>query len=222
METPTMRIRTVVMAAAGRDFHNFNVLYRDDPATEVVAFTAAQIPGIGGRRYPPSLSGALYPDGIPIRDELDLEAVCRDSAVDRVVFAYSDVPHAAVMNAASRGLAAGADFVLAGPKRTMLTSERPVISVTAVRTGCGNSSTARWVSRRLRDRSIRIGVLRHPMPHGDLENPPRPALRTPRRSGYAGVRQRGTRGVRALYRRRGRDILRCGLCRHPRPRRGRG
>lgn len=163
-------IPTVIMGAAGRDFHNFNVLYRDDPAYQVVAFTAAQIPGIGGRRYPPALAGARYPDGIPIREEAELETVCRQYSVGRVVFAYSDVPHATVMHAASRALAAGADFVLHGPDTTMLPSRLPVIAVTAIRTGCGKSQTSRWISRYLRDRGLRVGVLRHPMPYGDIES----------------------------------------------------
>ena len=115
------RRRIVILGAAGRDFHDFNVVYRDDPATEVVAFTAAQIPGIAGRRYPPALAGPLYPDGIPIFAEAELEAICRAHRVDQVVFAYSDVAHEQVMHLASRALAAGADFVLPGPRRTMLT-----------------------------------------------------------------------------------------------------
>jgi predicted GTPase len=160
--------RVLILGAAGRDFHNFNVVYRDDPATRVVAFTAAQIPGIAGRRYPASLAGDLYPDGIPIEDESELEDICRAEGVDEVVFAYSDVPHEQVMHLASRALAAGADFTLLGPRRTMLTSKRPVIAVTAVRTGCGKSQIARWLSRYLRSRGKRVAVLRHPMPYGDL------------------------------------------------------
>lgn len=160
--------RVVIMGAAGRDFHNFNVVYRDDPNVEVVAFTAAQIPGIAGRRYPPSLSGRLYPDGVPIHPEADLEALIRTGAADEVVFAYSDVTHESVMHVASRALACGADFTLLGPNRTMLAAARPVIAVTAVRTGCGKSSVARWISSRLRDRGLRIAIIRHPMPYGDL------------------------------------------------------
>jgi len=156
------------MGAAGRDFHNFNVVYRDDPNVEVVAFTAAQIPGIAGRRYPSSLSGRLYPDGISILPEAELEAVIGDCAADEVVFAYSDVTHESVMHIASRALACGADFTLLGPNRTMLAAARPVIAVTAVRTGCGKSSVARWISRRLRDRGLRAAIIRHPMPYGDL------------------------------------------------------
>jgi predicted GTPase len=162
-------IRTVILGAAGRDFHNFNVVYRDDPGVIVVAFTAAQIPGISGRRYPPSLAGPRYPHGIPIDDEANLEAICRREQVEQVVFAYSDVPHATVMHLASRALACGADFTLLGPQRTMLTAQVPVIAISAVRTGCGKSQTARWLGRRLRERGYRVAVLRHPMPYGDLE-----------------------------------------------------
>ncbi|MDP6390404.1 MAG: cyclic 2,3-diphosphoglycerate synthase [Alphaproteobacteria bacterium] len=156
------------MGAAGRDFHNFNTVYRDDPAAEVVAFTAAQIPGIEGRRYPAALAGTLYPDGIPIVDEAELEDLVRRDAVDRVVFAYSDVTHETVMHKASRVLAAGADFVLLGPHRTMLRAKVPVIAVTAVRTGCGKSQVSRWLSRYLRERGLRVAAIRHPMPYGDL------------------------------------------------------
>jgi predicted GTPase len=160
--------RVLILGAAGRDFHDFNVVFRDDPASAVVAFTAAQIPGIAGRRYPAVLAGPHYPRGIPIEDEERLEELCREHVVDEVVFAYSDVPHAHVMHLASRALACGADFSLLGPDRTMLRALRPVIAVTAVRTGCGKSQIARWLSRRLRERGIRTAVLRHPMPYGDL------------------------------------------------------
>lgn len=165
---PSARRRVVILGAAGRDFHNFNVVYRDDPEHEVIAFTAAQIPGIAGRRYPPALAGSLYPDGIPIVDEADFDAFCRSRQVDEVVFAYSDVTHESVMHLGSRALAAGADFLLLGPARTMLTSKLPVIAITAVRTGCGKSAIARWLSRRLREQGRRVAVLRHPMPYGDL------------------------------------------------------
>src|ERR1035437_2306509 len=119
-----MPLRTVILGAAGRDFHNFNVLYRNDPSVTVVAFTATQIPGMSGRRYPPALAGALYPHGISIEDEADLEVICRREPIDQVVFAYSDVSHATVMHLASRALATGADFLLIGPKRTMLQLRR--------------------------------------------------------------------------------------------------
>ena len=161
--------RILILGAAGRDFHNFNVVYRDDPSATVVAFTATQIPGIAGRRYPAALAGTRYPGGIPIEDESDLEAVCGRERVTHVVFAYSDVPHATVMHRASRALAAGADFVLLGPDRTMLDASVPVIAISAIRTGCGKSQVARWLGRRLRDRGYRVAVLRHPMPYGDLE-----------------------------------------------------
>ncbi len=162
------RRRVLILGAAGRDFHDFNMVYRDDPTTLVVAFTAAQIPGIAGRRYPPELAGPLYPDGIPIRDEAELETLCRTHRVDEVVFAYSDVTHAQVMHLASRALAAGADFRLLGPAETMLHAARPVIAVTAVRTGCGKSQIARFLSRQLGSKGRRAAVLRHPMPYGDL------------------------------------------------------
>ncbi len=160
--------RVVIAGAAGRDFHNFNVVYRDDPDVEVVAFTATQIPGIDERRYPTILAGPRYPEGIAILPEADLERVIADRHADTVVFAYSDVTHEAVMHLASRALAAGADFELLGPERTMLTSLRPVIAVSAARTGTGKSQTARWINRRLRARGIRTAVIRHPMPYGDL------------------------------------------------------
>ena len=162
------RRRVVIMGAAGRDFHNFNVVYRDHPEVEVVAFTAAQIPGIAGRRYPPVLAGDLYPGGIPIEDESDLERVCEQAGVHEVVFAYSDVTHEVVIHAASRALAVGADFTLLGPVATMLRASVPVVAVSAARTGAGKSQTSRWISRRLRDRGLRVAVLRHPMPYGDL------------------------------------------------------
>jgi len=165
---PADRTRVLILGAAGRDFHDFNVVYRNDPGTQVVAFTAAQIPGIAGRRYPPSLAGPLYPEGIPIEDEARLEELCQLHHVDQAVFAYSDVAHATVMHLASRALAAGADFVLLGPDRTMITSRLPVFAVSAVRTGCGKSQTSRWLGRRLRDRGRKVAVLRHPMPYGDL------------------------------------------------------
>jgi predicted GTPase len=164
-----MRIeRVLIMGAAGRDFHDFNVVYRDDPSVDVVAFTATQIPGIADRRYPPELAGERYPAGIPIRPEAELETLIRDLKVDTVVFAYSDVSHEQVMHAASRAMAAGADFSLLGPARTMLESTRPVVSVCAVRTGCGKSQTSRYVARALEAQGLKVAVVRHPMPYGDL------------------------------------------------------
>jgi predicted GTPase len=160
--------RVVVMGAAGRDFHNFNVALRDDEGVEVVAFTAAQIPYITGRRYPPDLAGPRYPEGIPIVDESELPGLVRDGRVDEVVFAYSDVTHEHVMHAGSVALAAGADFRLMGPAATMLQSSRPVVAVCAVRTGAGKSQTTRRVARILEAAGIRPVVVRHPMPYGDL------------------------------------------------------
>lgn len=162
------RRRIVILGAAGRDFHNFNVVYRDDAATEVVAFTATQISGIAGRRYPPELAGPLYPRGIPILDEAELEGLIRDQAIGQVVFAYSDVSHEAVMHIASRALAAGADFTLLGPGSTQLIARVPVIAITAVRTGCGKSQTSRYLARLLKEKGLRAGVIRHPMPYGNL------------------------------------------------------
>ena len=162
------KMRVLIMGAAGRDFHDFNVVYREDPATEVVAFTATQIPGIADRRYPAELAGPLYPAGIPILAESELERIVRDERIDRVVFAYSDVAHETVMHAASRALAAGADFELLGPRRTMLRSTRPIVATGATRTGAGKSQTTRYLSRLLEEAGLRAVVVRHPMPYGDL------------------------------------------------------
>jgi predicted GTPase len=163
-----MSRRVLILGAAGRDFHNFNLVYRNDPAVEVVAFTAAQIPGIAGRRYPPELAGPHYPEGILILDEADLDSILREQRIDEVVFAYSDVPHAQVMHLASKVLAAGADFTLLGPARTQIRAKVPVIAVSAVRTGCGKSQTARYLSGLLKRKGKRVAVIRHPMPYGDL------------------------------------------------------
>jgi predicted GTPase len=162
------RRRIVILGAAGRDFHVFNTVFRDDPGSEVVAFTAAQIPGIAGRRYPPALAGALYPGGIPILPEEPLASTLRDLAADEVVFAYSDVSHAHVMHVASQALAAGTDVRLCGPRATMLHSRLPVVAVCAVRTGCGKSLVAREAAAFFRSRGSRVAVVRHPMPYGDL------------------------------------------------------
>jgi predicted GTPase len=161
--------RVIIMGAAGRDFHNFNMVYRDDPGSEVIAFTATQIPEIAGRRYPPALAGPRYPDGIPIVDEAELATLCREQRVDQVVFAYSDIDHARVMHKASIVLASGADFLLLGPEHTMLQAKIPVIATSAVRTGCGKSQTTRWLAQLLNQQGLRIAVIRHPMPYGDLE-----------------------------------------------------
>jgi predicted GTPase len=161
-------IRTLIMGAAGRDFHNFNVFFRDNPAYEVVAFTATQIPDIEGRTYPSQLAGKLYPKGIPIFAETDLLKLIREHNVEQVIFAYSDVPHEVVMHKASAVLAAGADFRLMGTKTTQLKSSKPVVSVCAVRTGSGKSQTTRRVSLILRSMGFKVAAIRHPMPYGDL------------------------------------------------------
>lgn len=160
--------RVLILGAAGRDFHNFNVCFRANAAHEVVAFTATQIPGIESRRYPPSLSGALYPDGIPIYPEARLEELIRSEHIDQAVLAYSDLFHINVMHLASRVLACGADFRIIGPERSFLRSSKPVISVCAVRTGSGKDSVVRRISRILQTHNLRPVVVRHPMPYGDL------------------------------------------------------
>jgi predicted GTPase len=163
------RTRVVIMGAAGRDFHDFNTVYRGDPDYEVVAFTAAtQIPGIAGRRYPVELAGSLYPNGIPIVAESELERVVEEQDVDLVVFAYSDVAHEHVMHTASRALARGADFELLGPARTMIPSTRPVLATGATRTGAGKSQTTRYLAALLEKHGLKVVVVRHPMPYGDL------------------------------------------------------
>jgi predicted GTPase len=164
-----MMRKVLIMGAGGRDFHNFNVVYRDNPQTQVVAFTATQIPGIADRTYPASLAGSRYSAGIPIRPEEELEDIIRSQGVDEVVFAYSDVSHEYVMHCASRVLAAGADFRLLGPHSTMLKSTTPVISICAVRTGSGKSQTSRGVGRILLDAGLQVALVRHPMPYGDLD-----------------------------------------------------
>jgi predicted GTPase len=161
-------IRTIIMGAAGRDFHNFNVFFRDNPQYQVVAFTATQIPNIEGRKYPAELAGSLYPEGIEIHPESELECLIRDRNIDEVVFAYSDVPHEVVMHKASQVLAAGADFRLMGMKSTQIKSTKPVVSVCAVRTGSGKSQTTRRVSLILREMGYKVAAIRHPMPYGDL------------------------------------------------------
>jgi predicted GTPase len=160
--------KVVIAGAAGRDFHNFNVAFRDRGDVHVVAFTATQIPNIDGRLYPAELAGPRYPDGIPIVAEEELAALVRSEAVDEVVFAYSDVSHEHVMHVGSIALAAGADFRLIGPRATELRSSKPVVAVCAVRTGSGKSQTTRHVARVLREAGHRVAVLRHPMPYGDL------------------------------------------------------
>jgi predicted GTPase len=168
MLKPMNPIRTIIMGAAGRDFHNFNVFFRGNSDYTVVAFTATQIPNIDGRRYPPELAGTLYPEGIPIYPESELVRLIRDLKADLVIFAYSDVPHEYVMHRASVVLAAGADFQLMGLHRTQLRSTKPVVSVCAVRTGSGKSQTTRRVSLILRELGYKVAAIRHPMPYGDL------------------------------------------------------
>ncbi len=161
-------IRTLIMGAAGRDFHNFNVFFRGNKDYEVVAFTATQIPDIEGRLYPAVLAGDLYPKGIPIHDESELVDLIRKYQVEQVIFAYSDVPHEVVMHKASTVIAAGADFRMMGAAVTQVKSVRPVVSVCAVRTGCGKSQTTRRVAKILIDMGYRVAAIRHPMPYGDL------------------------------------------------------
>ena len=163
-----MARRVIIMGAAGRDFHDFNVVFRDDPAAEVVAFTATQIPDIEGRLYPPELAGELYPSGIPIRAEEELVDLIKQHGVEQVIFAYSDVPHEYVMHKAALVTAAGADFRLMGTRYTQVRSTKPVVSVCAVRTGAGKSQTTRRVSLILRDMGYKVAAIRHPMPYGNL------------------------------------------------------
>jgi len=162
------RRRVLILGAGGRDFHDYLTLYRDDAGVDVVAFTATQIPGIANRTFPASLAGPWYPDGIPIIAEERLEQICRDGAVDDVICAYSDLRHDDVMHLASRSIAAGARFVIPGARETMLASKKPVIAVSAVRTGCGKSQTSRHLSKHLNGRGLKNVLVRHPMPYGNL------------------------------------------------------
>lgn len=163
------RTKVIIMGAAGRDFHNFNVYYRDNSNYEVVAFTAQQIPNIAGRKYPPVLSGKLYPDGIPIYDEVELGDLIKKYDVDEVIFAYSDVNFNYVMEKGSIALSCGADYKLLSGQHTMIKSKKPVIAVCAVRTGCGKSQTSRKIASILKEMGKKVVVIRHPMPYGDLE-----------------------------------------------------
>ena len=164
------RRRVIIMGAGGRDFHNFNVVFRRDPNFEVVAFTASQVPNIAGRMYPPELSGPLYPEGIPIYPEEDLPKLIRERDVDEVVLSYSDLLYEEVMRKASLALSSGADFRILGPRSTMLESKRPVVAVCAARTGSGKSTTSRKVARILRKYGVSFVIVRHPMAYGDLKN----------------------------------------------------
>jgi len=161
--------KVIIMGAAGRDFHNFNTYFRDNPNFQVVAFTATQIPDIEGRKYPASLAGKLYPNGIPIYAEEDLDHLIRKHGVTKVYFSYSDVSHEYVMHKASQVQATGASYVLLGPQDTMVKSKKPLLSVCAVRTGCGKSQTSRKVALLLKKKGRSVAVIRHPMPYGDLE-----------------------------------------------------
>ncbi|MGD8543090.1 MAG: cyclic 2,3-diphosphoglycerate synthase [Desulfobacteraceae bacterium] len=163
-----MQENVIIMGAAGRDFHNFNVYFRDNPRYRVVCFTATQIPNIEGRRYPAPLAGRLYPDGIPIHSDRRLAELIHQHRIDLVAFSYSDVPHTEVMHKASIVTANGADFIIVGASYTMLKSRKPVVSVCAVRTGCGKSQTSREVLRILQQQGKRVVAVRHPMPYGDL------------------------------------------------------
>jgi predicted GTPase len=160
--------KVIIMGAAGRDFHNFNTYFRDNPNFQVVAFTATQIPDIDGRKYPAVLAGKLYPDGIPIHAEEELDALIKKNGVTKVYFSYSDTSHEYVMHKASQVQAAGASFVLLGPADTMVKSSKPVVSICAVRTGCGKSQTSRKVAKILQAKGRRVAAIRHPMPYGDL------------------------------------------------------
>lgn len=163
-----MSKKVIIMGAAGRDFHNFNCVYRNNRDFEVVAFTAAQIPDIAGRKYPAALTGRLYPKGIPIKPEEDLEKLIARHNVDLVAFSYSDVPYEYLMHQASRVQKMGVDFILLGPKQTMIKSRKPVVAICAVRTGCGKSQTTRRVCEILRGQGLKVAVIRHPMPYGNL------------------------------------------------------
>ncbi|MEN8188144.1 MAG: cyclic 2,3-diphosphoglycerate synthase [Bacteroidota bacterium] len=162
------RVKTIIMGAAGRDFHNFNLVYRDNIKYDVVAFTATQIPDIEGRKYPAVLAGELYPDGIPIYDESELERLIIENDIEEVVFSYSDIHHEEVMHKASKIIAWGAHFKILGGEPTMIKSTKPVIAIGAVRTGCGKSQTTRRVAEILKNAGLKVAAIRHPMPYGDL------------------------------------------------------
>ncbi|HPI20519.1 MAG TPA: GTPase, partial [Candidatus Kapabacteria bacterium] len=161
--------RVIIIGAAGRDFHNFNTVYRKDPNTEVIAFTASQIPDIAGRKYPAALAGEYYPNGIPIFAEEELERLIKEYNVNECVLSYSDLPYSTVMHIGSRVMMCGAKFSMLGSYPTMIKSTKPVISITAVRTGCGKSQTTRAIVKSLLDAGKKVVSVRHPMPYGDLE-----------------------------------------------------
>ena len=162
------KVKTIIMGAAGRDFHNFNLIYRDNDTFEVVAFTATQIPDIEGRQYPAELAGNLYPEGIPIYDESELKKLIEENNIEEVVFSYSDIAHEDVMHKASKVIAWGAHFKILGGYPSMVKSTKPVIAIGAVRTGCGKSQTTRRVAQILKDAGLKVAAIRHPMPYGDL------------------------------------------------------
>ncbi|OYT51633.1 MAG: GTPase, partial [Desulfurococcales archaeon ex4484_217_2] len=162
------RKKVIIMGAGGRDFHNFNVFFRDNEEYEVVAFTASQIPGIENRVYPPELAGKLYPEGVPIYPEEKLPELIRKHSVEYVVLSYSDLTHEDVGHIYSKVLAAGASFLILGPEATMIKTRKPVIAVTAVRTGSGKSSVSRKIVRALRSKDVKVAVVRHPMAYGDF------------------------------------------------------
>ena len=163
-----MTKKIVIIGAAGRDFHNFNTVYRNNPNYKVAAFTAAQIPDIAGRRYPADLAGSLYPEGIPIVEQAELAELIKSENIDECIFSYSDIPYQKLMNLAALVNAAGADFTLLGPKATMIKSSKPVIAVCAVRTGCGKSQTSRKIVEILNEKGLKVVAVRHPMPYGNL------------------------------------------------------
>ncbi len=162
------KIKTIIMGAAGRDFHNFNLVYRDNDKYDVVAFTATQIPDIDGRKYPAELAGKLYPNGIPIYDESELEKLIKDNDIEEVIFSYSDIHYEDVMHKAAKVMAWGAHFKILGGEPTMIKSTKPVIAIGAVRTGCGKSQTTRRVAQILKEAGLKVAAIRHPMPYGDL------------------------------------------------------
>ena len=214
--------RVLIMGAAGRDFHNFNVVFRDDPETEVVAFTATQIPYIDDRTYPAALAGPRYPEGIRIHEEDELPRLIRQMEVDDVVFAYSDVSHEYVMHKASEALAAGANFLLLGPNATMLKPDIPTVAVTAVRTGVGKSQTTRAVAATLKEAGKKVVAVRHPDAVRRPHRPACPTIRRARGPRPASLHDRGARGVRAAHHDRNRDLRGRGLRRDPGTGSGRG
>ena len=215
------RRRVVILGAGGRDFHNFNTVYRQKPEVEVLAFTATQIPGIDERTYPPVLAGPLYPKGIPIIPEESLAEFLRKHPADEAIHAYSDCSHQQVMAKASQCLALGLDFGILGPAATQIKSTKPVVAVLASRTGCGKSQTTRRVCALLKEAGKKVVAIRHPMPYGDLAKQGVQRFADGRGSGAPRVHDRGDGGVRASRRRRHGDLRRASTTRRScaRPRR---